>query len=400
MEFASASARSVNTERVALELLEAAYGTTTPDCDLILVASAVGHDIGVLSSALMRQCPGSRVVATSCAGVVGREGPGESAYDVAMLGIRGEGWTLAQAGGLSGSTAREVGAQLGRQLSGSPQRVHSVYLIASGIDTANDRLVEGLEAELGADVVVFGATSSDQMQGIATFEAVDGIVAQHSAYAVGWWDPSLDVVTMATHGFVAEGEPKVVTAAEGNRIIELDGQPAWPAYLDWLGLPPSATEADTIPIGALAEELPAALAVEYGNPHVLRVVTSHTPAGHMVYSTDIAVGTRLWLTRRDEDLIFRDMERMLKAMTADRSGDVPVAVFQADCLARGRRLFDRVMKEELVQLMQAPFTAGGTCAPWLGMYGFGEFALLGGRNAYHNYTTALAALYRRTEGTR
>jgi small ligand-binding sensory domain FIST len=28
------------------------------------------------------------------------------------------------------------------------------------------------------------------------------------------------------------------------------------------------------------------------------------------------------------------------------------------------------------------------------MYGFGEYARLGGRNAYHNYTTALAALYR------
>jgi hypothetical protein len=29
------------------------------------------------------------------------------------------------------------------------------------------------------------------------------------------------------------------------------------------------------------------------------------------------------------------------------------------------------------------------------MYGFGEFARLAGRNSYHNYTTALAALYRK-----
>jgi hypothetical protein len=28
------------------------------------------------------------------------------------------------------------------------------------------------------------------------------------------------------------------------------------------------------------------------------------------------------------------------------------------------------------------------------MYGFGEFARLGGRNEYHNYTTAIYALYR------
>jgi small ligand-binding sensory domain FIST len=77
------------------------------------------------------------------------------------------------------------------------------------------------------------------------------------------------------------------------------------------------------------------------------------------------------------------------------SGRKPVAVFHADCLARGRRLFTRVMKEELVHLMQEPFSENGAVPPWLGMYGFGEYAHLGGRNAYHNYTTALGAVYRR-----
>ena len=53
------------------------------------------------------------------------------------------------------------------------------------------------------------------------------------------------------------------------------------------------------------------------------------------------------------------------------------------------------MKEELVHRMQQPFATDGVVPPWFGMYGFGEYAELGGRNEYHNYTTALAALYRR-----
>jgi hypothetical protein len=44
--------------------------------------------------------------------------------------------------------------------------------------------------------------------------------------------------------------------------------------------------------------------------------------------------------------------------------------------------------------MQYPFYVNGECPPWLGMYGFGEFARLGGENAYHNYTTALYVIYR------
>ena len=115
----------------------------------------------------------------------------------------------------------------------------------------------------------------------------------------------------------------------------------------------------------------------------------------MLYATTCPVGTPLWLTTRDEAKIFSDLDRMVEMMAAKAGGRKPVAMFHADCLARGRFLFNRVLKEELVNRMQYPFTAGGDCPPWLGMYGFGEFARLGGVNTYHNYTTALYALYRR-----
>ena len=52
------------------------------------------------------------------------------------------------------------------------------------------------------------------------------------------------------------------------------------------------------------------------------------------------------------------------------------------------------MKEELVSRMQYPFYENNECPAWLGMYGFGEFARLGGKNTYHNYTTALYVITR------
>jgi hypothetical protein len=219
---------------------------------------------------------------------------------------------------------------------------------------------------------------------------------EHGAWAVGFADPSLEVDTQATHGFLAVGEPMVVTRAEGTRIVELNGRPAWHEYTSRLGLDPEkATCGDSIPVGALAEELPAALAEEYGNPHLLRVVTKRDADGAMHYATTIREGTRLWLTVRDEERIFADMDRMMAAMVARAGGRRPVAVFHADCLARGRYLFNRVMKEELVGRMQFPLSSDSVVPPWLGMYGFGEFARLGGANTYHNYTTAVYAIYRR-----
>jgi len=398
LQFHSANVRAVNPQRAVLEALELALGPNDRRCELILINAAVGHDLVALSKAAMSECPGARVLAASCAGVVGREGPGESMHDIAIMVIGGEGSTVAHVDGLFGPTSFDKGVELGQALRKSPKPVRMLYLLASGIDIANDSLIAGIESVLGPEVTIFGATSSDQMQGVATFQAIDGQRFQHAAFAVGIWDPTLEVETQATHGFVAAGDPMTITATDCNRIVELDGKPAWPAFLAHMGLPPTATEGDTIPIGALAEALPQPIAAEYGNDHILRVVTHHTPAGEIVYATEAPKGARLWLTKRDEDRIFKDMDRMMRAMTGRRPGAWPVAVFQADCLARGRRLFNRVMKEELVHRMQQPFARDGQVPPWFGMYGFGEYARLGGRNAYHNYTTALAALYRRGPG--
>jgi hypothetical protein len=394
LEFHSGNTRAVNPQRAVLEALELAYGETDPQCDLVLINATVGHDVAALSEVVRNQCPGARVLAASCAGVVGRDGPGESMHDIALIGLRGEGFVVAHVDGLYGHTSYEKGVELARGLQQSDHPLRMIYLLASGIDIANDQLIAGIESVLGPDVVIFGATSSDQMQGVATFQAIDGQRFQHAAFAVGIWDPGLEVETQATHGFVAVGEPLLVTRSEGNRIIELDGRPAWTTYLERLQLPATATEGDTIPIGALAEKLPGNLSEEYGNSHILRVVTHHSPEGEIIYATDCPEGSQLWLTVRDEDLIFRDMDRMMQAMVTRKPGRKPVAVFHADCLARGRRLFNRVMKEELVHRMQEPFCSNGEVPPWFGMYGFGEYAHLGGRNAYHNYTTALAALYR------
>ena len=296
---------------------------------------------------------------------------------------------------INGRNAFEKSAQMARAMKAAMPGVNMVNLLASGIDIADDRCIAGIESVLGPEVTIFGATSSDNMRGVISHQVVDSAVMEHGAWAVGFADPTLEVDTQATHGFLAVGEPMVVTRADGTRILEFNGVPAWQEYTARLGLDAAATCGDSIPVGALAEELPPDLAAEYGNPHILRVVTRRDADGAMHYATEIREGTRLWLTVRDEDRIFSDMDRMMEQMTARAGGRKPVAVFHADCLARGRFLFNRVMKEELVSRMQFPLSSGGTPPPWLGMYGFGEFARLGGVNTYHNYTTAIYAIYRK-----
>lgn len=393
LQFFSSSARVVNTKRGVMECMESALGDNYSDCDLIILHASLGHNFNEMVMQAREMAPHARVVATSCCGVVGREGVSESMKDMALMAIKGKEFAVAQTDGIYGHNSYEKCLEMAKSLKQQQPGINMLYFLASGIDIANDRCIQAFEEILGPEVTIFGATSSDNMKGFISYQAIDDKVYEHGAYAVGFADPTLTVDTQATHGFVAVGEPFVVTKSTGHIIHEFNGKPAWQEYLNRLGLKSDATCGDTIPIGALGEKLSPALAKEYGNDHILRVVTKHV-GNDMYYATECKVGTELWLTKRDEDLIFSEMDRIVGEINKRNAGKKPVAVFHADCLARGRFLFDRIIKEELVNRMQFPFYVNGACPPWLGMYGFGEFARLGGKNEYHNYTTALYVIYR------
>ena len=393
LKFNSASARIVNTKRAVNECLEIALGDQPENADLLIWHASIGHNFQEMIDEAHRLSPNARIVAASCCGVVGREGVSESMKDIALMAIQGDDFALANVDGIFGNNSYEKSLEMAHLLKAQKSGINMVYLLASGIDIANDRCIQAFEEVLGKDVTIFGATSSDNMKGIVSYQAVDQKVYEHGAYAIGFCDNTLKIDTQASHGFVAVGEPMVVTSSTGHIIHELNGKPAWEEYTRRLGLTADATCGDSIPIGALGEKLSPEWAKEYGNEHILRVVTKHE-GNDMYYATDCPVGTSLWLTTRDEDLIFSEMDKMAQAMRGRIGDGEVVAVFHADCLARGRFLINRIIKDELVGKMQHPFYTNGECPPWLGIYGFGEIARLGGENIYHNYTTALYVIYR------
>jgi hypothetical protein len=393
LKFYSASTRMVNTKRSVVELLEASMGEKFQDADLLIFHSSIGHNFQDILDQAHELVPKARILAASCCGVVGKEGVSESMKDMALMAIEGSEFKIASVSEIYGRNSFEKTLEMASNLKKQCDGINMIYFLASGIDIDNDECIRAMEHVFGPEVTIFGATSSDNMKGFVSYQGVDDKVTEHGAYMVGFCDPTLKVETQATHGFVAIGEPLVVTKSTGNIIEEFNGKPAWEEYLNRLGLQADSNCGDTIPIGALGEKISPELAKEYGNNHLLRVVTKHE-ASKMHYSTTCPVGTEMWLTKRDEDLIFSEMDNMVNTMVKNIGDREVVAVFHADCLARGRFLFNRIIKEELVSKMQNPFYVNGECPPWLGMYGFGEFARLGGKNTYHNYTTALYVIYR------
>ena len=396
LRFYSANARSGNSARVIDECLEIAFENQIPsDCRFIMVNAALGHNLNKLAAVLNEKLPGVTVLGSSCAGVTGRAGVGESMHDLALMAVCGpeEEAAYSSINEVYGHNSYEKGRELAESLKSKLPGTKAVYLLCPGIDIATDLVVKAFDEVFGKDVAIFGGTSSDNMRALTNSQYAEALT-EHGAWAVGFADPSLDAVTRATHGFTAYGDPMVVTKAEGNKIYELDGKPAWQVYTSRLGLSATAACVDTIPVGALAEELPGDVVEEYGNTHILRAVLKFDENGTIYYPTVCPVGTKLWLTMRDEELIFSEQRKSLERLKTAINGRHPVAVFQTDCLARGRLLFNKIIKDELIGMMHFELSDGGTVPPWLGMYCFGEFARLSGKNEYHNYTTSLLVLYR------
>lgn len=396
LEFRSASIRSVNSERAAKECIEVAFPEgNTEQCRVIIFNATLGHKLDKLAAAIREMVPAAALFGASGCAVTGREGVGESLNELGIMAVCGPENEIATAAveGIYGRNSYEKALEMAKDLKNKCAGINVIYLLCSGIDIDNSLVLKAFDEVFGREVTIFGGTSSDNMRGVHSFQYHDGVMNEHDAFAIGFADPSLKNVTRATHGFTAYGEPLVATKTEGYIIREFGGRGAWSEFTSRLSFSPEVTCGETIPVGALAEELPPELAAEYGNPHILRVVTKHD--GEAIYYPVTAYeGMQVRLTMRDEGLIFSEQKRSLEYIKEVMGNGKPVAVFQTDCLARGRFLFNRIVKDEIIAMMHDALSNDGEVPPWLGNYGFGEYARLGGKNSYHNYSTALLVLYR------
>ncbi|MDR0425965.1 MAG: FIST C-terminal domain-containing protein [Clostridiales bacterium] len=398
LQFYSANCKEVNTKRAAERVIELAVPERArKSCRLALVNTAMGHRPELLADVLKAALPGVTVFIATGAGVTGRQGMGDSMHDLSAMFISGpaDECVYGYETGFSFDNSYDKAAAMAKAIKEKQPEISVLYLLTPGIGTNNQRILQGVVSVFGEDVTVFGGTASDNGKLLNTYQYCVDETYDRAVFAVGFADKTLLHATRGTHGFTAYGEPLTVTKAEGNLVYEINGGPAWSTFLSQLPMDPSTDINAQLAFGAMGELLSDEDAADYGNTHLMRLILNHE--GEVIhYPTDIKAGTKLWFTQRDEALIFSEQEKALKILKGQIGTGVPVAVFQTDCIARGRIMPTRLAREDLLELIQSAFLQpDGSVPPWLGNYGLGEFGRLGGKNAFHTYTTSLLILYRK-----
>jgi small ligand-binding sensory domain FIST len=203
------------------------------------------------------------------------------------------------------------------------------------------------------------------------------------AGAVGaFLGPGLEVETVVSQGCRPVGRPYAVTAAEGNVVRELAGQPPM-RRLEALATDElSEDEVATINRGGLhVGRVIDERKVDPGRGDFLvrNVVGADAARGWLAVGDEVALGETLQFHLRDADTADDDLRAMLNGRRAE-------AALVFTCNGRGVHLSDVAHHDAgvVAEYLGRPPAAGMFCA--------GEFGPVGGRNFVHGFTASIALL--------
>ena len=180
------------------------------------------------------------------------------------------------------------------------------------------------------------------------------------------------------------GEAYVITHAEANVIQRIGSRPALEMLGEAIRAIPDA-EARIRQAGVFAGLAmdPAKSPLERGDFLVRNLVGADRASGALAVAEHVRVGQTLQFQIRDAQASRDDLCGMLDEVAARLGGRRPAFGCYFDCAGRGRGLFGvpdhdvTLIRERLGEF------------PLVGFFGNGEFAPIGRRNFFHNYTGAL-----------
>ena len=363
----------------------------------MIVHSTMGHNFAQLLKAIHEHCPDTGISGCTGSGVISSEGVSEKMRALALMVVTGDECAVASVSGLGNDNSGELAQSCAQSLADKLPGINMVYILGPGLNVCGDCIIDGVEAVFGPETPLFGALAGDNAKLKRTLVFAGESVSEDGLVLVGFADPTLALEQVSHHGSLPNPDKVYeVTASEGNRVDELDGEPAWPALLEQLGLDADMPPGKAIPFTGMGIKLNETESQAYDNDYMLTAPFTLSDDGQSFYVLHkCPIGTQLVPVYREEDHIFNGVERLMQRLNTQLADRRPLAVFQADCMARGRMTHDAVSKDEIIANIQNPIFGADGSVPWLGIYGFAEYARLAGRNRFHHYTTSLSAIVRK-----
>jgi len=330
--------------------------------------------------------PDVAVAGCTTNGQVGRELPVDGSVIVAALGGKGFEVRLA-VGRAVGDDCRQAGHEAAAAVAELSSPHQALLLLMDGLIGAQEDVVRGAYATVGARVPLVGGCAADNLHWAKTYQfagtgaGVEIVSGAAVGVAIGSSGP---LGVGVAHGWDAFGEAMMVTGSEGGRLYELDGRPALGVYLERTGADPALTE-DEQAFRFFALDHP--LGLSRRDAKDLRVIHgTETADGSLTCLADVPSGALAWLMKTDREGLMRGAEEACQTAVAGLGGAEPLGVLAFDCGVRKVMLGEEDRAEEVERI-----SASIGHKPFAGFYTFGEIARTNGARGMHHLTMVVLA---------
>lgn len=353
------------------------------DFAVVFVTAEHGREIPELVQAVGATVGTPYVVGCSASGLFASGQEVEDGPAVGVLAVRSE--TMRGTPFLFGDTGDHgltAGLHLGQRLLASRDSGDVVLVWPDPYVVRPDRLLQGLDATLGPVPVAGGAASSPAPSG-GTFQFSGGEVATGAVSGLRLGGHFRHHVAL-TQGCRPLGEPRRVTSAHDNLVLEVDGVPALEALRASApeGLFDDPEEAlRSLTIALLPE--PGESILRPGEYLVRNIVAVDPDTGVIAVAADLEEGQSILFAHREPAAAREDIDRMAARVAAEAPKGGYRFGFYFNCLARGRSLYGREGIDSAALARHLPDV------PLLGFFCNAEIAPLRGANHLFTYTGVL-----------
>ena len=360
---------------------EAIIGSSTR---LLVVFCSASYDLPRLLQGINETSGGAPLIGCSTAGEIATSGPGDASVVVTALG--GPGFT-ASTGASTGAAAalRQASATAAACFAHLEPRPHQVLmLLADGLSGDQQEVVRGAYGVVGSGVPLVGGCAGDDLKMQKTYQLHGTEVLTDAVVAAGIGSDTPMGIGVR-HGWRKVGDPMLVTASTGNRVLSLDDEPALDVYLRRLDAPAEAGS-DPAAFTHFATTHPLGVSRRSGE-EVRFVAEANFEDRSIGCIAEVPQGGLAWIMEGDDASVLAATDGACQDALGVLGHHRPVGFLAFDCIARRGVLGEEGIRREVARIGEH---ADG--APVAGFYTYGEIARTHGISGFHNQTLVVLAL--------